>query len=249
VPRRASRKRQDVDRFYHQGEVPLRLALLFDASISIKDRIDFEKRAAARFFADVLRPGDQAALLSISTEWRVEQALTGSAAALTEATSRLRAAGTTSLYGAIQGASKNLGAGDGRHVLVVLSDGYDTRQRETLASALEVAQRNDSVIYCISPAGAGDDASASGRIGATALRQLADQTGGRAFFPPIQEKLSQESATLDAIYKRIVEELQAQYVITYYSTTSSEDKGFRTVSVAVNRPGVTVSARKGYYPK
>ena len=242
-------RRQDVDRFYHQGEVPLRLALLFDASISIKDRLDFEKRAASRFFTEVLRPGDQAALFSVSTDWRLEQPLTGSAGALVDATDRLAAAGITALYGAIQGASKNLGAVEGRRVLVVLSDGYDTKNRETLAATLETAQRNDAVIYCISPAGAGDDQSPSGRIGAEALHRLAEETGGHAFFPPIEEKLSHETATLDAIYRQIIEELQAQYVLTYYSTTASEDKRFRTIRVEVDRPGVTVSARKGYYAK
>jgi Ca-activated chloride channel family protein len=242
-------KRQDVDKFYRQGEVPLRLALLFDASISVKDRIDFERRAAARFFTSVLRPGDQAALVSISTEWRIEQPLTGSAGALVDATTHLVASGITSLYGAIQGASKSIGESEGRHVLVVLSDGYETKKPESFAETLETAQRNDVVIYCISPAGAGDDQSPAGKIGADTLKRFADDTGGRAFFPPIEEKLSHETATLDAIYKRIIEELQAQYVITYYSSTPSEDKRFRTIRVDVKRPGVTVSARKGYYAK
>lgn len=242
-------KRQDVDRFYRQGEVPLRLALLFDASISIKDRLAFEKRAAERFFSQVLRPGDQAALFSVSTEWRVEQPLTGSAGALVDATERLKASGITALYGAVQGASKNLGAVDGRRVLVILSDGYDTRQRETLAATLEAAQRGDVVIYCISPAGAGDDLSASGKVGGETLRRLADETGGRAFFPPIEVKPYLEAEALDAIYRQILEELQAQYVLTYYSTTPSDDQRFRTIHVTVDRPGVKVSARKGYYAK
>lgn len=242
-------KRQDVDRIARQGEVPLRLALLFDASISIKKRLDFEKRAAERFFTSVLRPGDQAALISISTDWRLEQPLTGSAGALVDATERLTAAGITSLYGSIQGASKHLGASDGRRVIVLLSDGYDTKARETLANALEAAQRSDIVIYSISPSGAGDDLSASGKIGGEALRKLTDDTGGRAFFPPLEAKPADEAATLDDIYSRITAELQAQYVLTYYSPAPTEDKAFRTIRVAVTRPGVTVSARKGYYPK
>jgi Ca-activated chloride channel family protein len=223
--------------------------MLFDASISIKERLDFEKRAAERFFSQVLGPGDQAALFSVSTEWRIEQPLTGSAGALVDSTARLRASGITALYSAVQGASKYLGDVDGRRVLVVLSDGYDTRQRETLAATLEAAQRNDVVIYCISPSGAGDDQSASGRIGGEALRRLADETGGRAFFPAIEVKPYLEAAALDAIYRQILEELQAQYVLTYYSTTPSDDQRFRPIKVTVDRPGVTVSARKGYYAK
>src|SRR3954463_9121028 len=61
---------QDVDQFAKQGEVPLRLVLLFDTSLSVKNRIAFERRAAARFFTEVLKPGDQAALYSVSTDWK-----------------------------------------------------------------------------------------------------------------------------------------------------------------------------------
>ena len=243
-------KRQDVDRFYRQGEVPLRLALLFDASLSVKERLDFEQRAAARFFTAVIRPGDQAALVSVATEWRVEQALTGSAGALVDATNRLEAGGITSLYAAIQGTAKYLGEVQGRHVMLVLSDGYDTKGRETLKDTLEVAQRNDIVIYGISPAGAGDDATAAGRIGAEALRQLCEDTGGRAFYPPLAAKPAEELETLNRIYTRIVEELHGQYVLTYYSKAPAIEGGrFRTLRVEVSRPGVTATARKGYYAK
>jgi Ca-activated chloride channel homolog len=243
-------KRQDVDRFYRQGEVPLRLALLFDASLSVKERLDFEKRAASRFVTSVIRPGDQVALVSVATEWRIEQALTGSAGALVDATNRLEAGGITSLYAAIQGTSKYLGEVQGRHVMLVLSDGYDTKGRETLKDTLEVAQRNDIVIYGISPAGAGDDATAAGRIGAEALRQLCEDTGGRAFYPPFQAKPAEELETLNRIYTRIVEELHGQYVLTYYSNAPAVEGGrFRSLRVEVSRPGVTATARKGYYAK
>lgn len=243
-------KRQEVDQFYRQGEVPLRLALLFDASLSVKERLDFEKRASARFFTAVLRPGDQAALVSVSTEWKVEQPLTGSAGALVDATSRLGAEGITSLYSAVQGASKYLGEAQGRRVLLLLTDGYDTKGRETLKDTLEVAQRNDMVVYGVSPSGAGDDATAAGRIGAEALRRLSEETGGRAFYPPLVAKPAEEAALLDRIYTRIVEELHGQYVLTYYSNAPAVDAGrFRALRVEVARPGVTATARKGYYAK
>jgi len=243
-------KPQDVDRFIRQGEAPpLRLALLFDASLSVRSRLDFEKRAAARFFSIAFRAGDQAALYSVASMWRLEQQLTGSVGALVDATARIEAGGTTSLYGAILAASRYLGETEGRRIIVLLSDGYDNAARETLAQTLEVAQRNDVIMYGISPAGTGDSKSQVAKLGAAALQQLCDQTGGRAFFPPIEMDPANESVTLDRIYARIVAELQAQYILTYYSNDPSRDGRFRALKVDVRRPGVTVSARKGYYAK
>ena len=101
--------------------MPLRLALLFDSSLSIKNRLDFEKRAASRFFTYIMRSGDRVALVSVSSVWRVEQPLTGSAGALVDSLNRLKAEGITSLYSAVMGSSRDLGENEGRRVIVLLS--------------------------------------------------------------------------------------------------------------------------------
>jgi Ca-activated chloride channel family protein len=241
--------RQDVDEVFQQGEIPLKLALLFDASTSVRTRLDFEKRAASHFFSAALKPGDQAALFSVASDWKLEQPLTESPATLTQAMQRLEARGTTALFGAVQGASKYLGDIEGRRVLVALSDGYDTVQRETFAATLETAQKNDVVIYGISPAGSGQATSSSAVRGAGWLRQLCDQTGGVAFFPPVEVDREREAAALEAIYNQLIEELRAQYVLTYYTKSQGASGQFRTLRVEVKRPGLTVRARKGYYAK
>jgi Ca-activated chloride channel family protein len=239
---------QDVGGFYRTDEVPLRLALLFDASISVKDRLDFEKRAASRFFADVLGPRDQAALYSVSTDWKLEQGLTASADALGAALRRLNADGITSLFGAIDGASRYLGGVDGRRVVLLLSDGYDTAGETTLDASLEIAQRSDIVIFAISPAGTGGEVTPAARIGEASLRRLAEQTGGVAFFPPVERDNARETASLDEIYRRVAAELRAQYVLTFYSS-APRDGRFHALRVDVKRPGLSVTARKGYYAK
>lgn len=239
---------QDVDQLYRQGEIPLRLALLFDSSLSIRNRLEFEKRAASRFFSYIIGAGDRAALVSVSSVWRVEQPLTGSVGALVDSLEKLQAEGITQLYSAVQGSAKYLGETEGRRVIVLLSDGFDTSGRNELPQTLEAAQRSDVVIYAISPFGGGEETNTAARVGATTLRQLSAQTGGVAFFPPIEPDPKREAAALDAIYRRLAEELRAQYVLTYYSTTP-KDGSFRNLRVAVNRPGVSVSARKGYYAK
>lgn len=239
---------QQIDRIAKTEQVPLRLALLFDASISVKERLEFEKRAAARFFGDVLGPKDQGSLYSVSTDWKQEQALTASPAALESALARLDADGITSLYGAIVGASAYLGSTEGRRVVVVLSDGYDTAGTTTLDQTLASAQRSDVVIFGISPAGTGGSVTPAARIGAGALRRLADETGGVAFFPTVERDRDREASQLDDIYRRVVEELRAQYVLTFYSD-APRDGRFHDLRVDLKRPGLTVTARKGYYAK
>lgn len=241
---------QDVDQFFRQGEVPpLRLALMFDASLSVRTRLDFEKRAASRFFSQAFRAGDQAALYSVASTWTLLQPLTGSVGSLVDATEHIEAGGTTTLYGAIIAASGYLGESDGRRILVLLTDGYDNAAKETLAQTLEVAQRKDIIMYGISPAGTGDSKSQVAKLGSAALNQLCEQTGGRAFFPAIEMSPEAEVQSLDRIYERIIAELKAQYVLTYYSNEPAHDGRFRTLRVEVRRPGVSVSARKGYYAR
>lgn len=243
-------KAQEVDQFFRQGEAPsLRLALLFDASLSVRTRLEFEKRAAKQFFSQAFRAGDQAALYSVASQWTLLQPLTGSVGSLVDATDHIEAGGTTSLYGAVIAASQYLGTSDGRRVLVLLTDGYDNAARETLAHTLESAQRHDIIIYGISPAGTGDSKSQVAKLGSAALNQMCEQTGGRAFFPPIEMTPESEVQSLDRIYKRIIAELQAQYVLTYYSNEPAADGRFRSLRVDVRRPGVTVSSRKGYYAR
>jgi Ca-activated chloride channel family protein len=240
---------QQVDQLYRQGEVPLRLAFLFDVSLSVKFRIDFERRAAAKFFADALKRGDRAALFSVATEWRLEQELTESPDTLVNAMQKLEVGGITSLYGAITEAARYLDAVEGRRVVVVLSDGYDTAQEQTLEETLASVHRADAVVYAISPVGVGADVSTAGRIGAAALRQLSAETGGRAFFPPVKAKREEEAADLDAIYRTIVDEIRSEYVLTYYSTKPGSGGEFRTLRVEVRRPGLSVSTRKGYFAR
>jgi Ca-activated chloride channel family protein len=239
---------QEVDKLYRGEEMPLRLALLFDSSLSIKNRLDFEKRAASRFFTYIMRSGDRVALVSVSSVWRVEQPLTGSAGALVDALDRLKAEGITSLYSAVMGSSRYLGENEGRRVIVLLSDGFDTSGKNQLPETLEVAQKSDVVIYAISPFGGGEATNTAARVGAATLRRLADQTGGVAFFPPIEPDQKKEDAMLDEIYRRLAEELRAQYVLTYYSN-SPKDGAFRSLRVDVKRPGLQVLARKGFYAK
>src|SRR5215831_16340285 len=139
-------RRQEIAGLYREDQIPLRLIFLFDTSLSIRHRFDFEQRAAARFFQQVVRPGDQAAIMSVSTDPKMEVQFTPNVNALVGTLSRLQPGGATSLYNALIESAKYLRPSEGRHVMVVLSDGADTISSSTLAQALTEVQKSDAMI-------------------------------------------------------------------------------------------------------
>lgn len=238
---------QEIAGLYREEQKSLRLVFLFDTSSSIRSRFDFEKRAAALFFKQVLRPGDEAAIISVATDPRLEIGFTPDADALVSKLEQLKPGGATALYNAVLDAAKLLRSAPGRHVIVVLSDGTDTTSSVNLAQALTEVQRSDAVIYSIHSMGVALSASVQDLAGEFVMKAMSEDTGGRAFFPPIMTDPKKEARDLDEIYKRVAAEIRAQYVLTYYSKAGARDGRFRAIRVEVKRPGLQVRARRGYY--
>jgi VWFA-related protein len=238
---------QDVAGFYREGELPLRLVFLFDTSSSIRHRFEFEQRAASQFFRQLMRPQDQAALISVSTDPKLEVQFTSDVDKLVSGISSLRAEGATALYASLIQAAKYLRPAEGRHIMVALSDGTDTASASTLAQALTEVQKSDAVIYGVHSTGVAPSANVQDLAGEYVLKAMSEDTGGRAFFPPIYEDSKKEARDLEEIYNRIAAEVRGQYVLTYYSKSPARPDSFRAVRVAVKRPGLQVRARRGYY--
>ena len=238
---------QDVAGLYREGQLPLRLVFLFDTSLSIRHRFDFEQRAAAQFLRQLMRPGDQAAIMSVSSDPRLEIQFTGDVEKLVNALATLKVEGATSLYGALIEGAKYLRPSEGRHVMVVLSDGTDTASAVTLAQALAIVHKSDAVIYAVHSTGIAPSANVQDLAGEFALKYMGEDTGGRGFFPPIYEDHKKEARDLDEIYRRIAAEVRAQYVLTYYSKNEMRGEAFRSIRVLAKRPGLQVRARRGYY--
>jgi Ca-activated chloride channel family protein len=238
---------QDVAGFYREGQLPLRLIFLFDTSSSIRHRFDFEQRAAAQFFRQVMRPGDQAAIMSVSSDPKLELQFTSDLDKLVNALAGLKPEGATALYNSMIEAARYIRPAEGRHVMVVLSDGTDTASATTLAQALTEVQKSDAVIYGVHSTGIAPSANVQDLAGEFALKAMCEDTGGRAFFPPIYEEQKKEVRDLDEIYRRIAAEVRAQFVLTYYSKGGGRANTFKSIRVAVKRPGLQVRARRGYY--
>jgi Ca-activated chloride channel family protein len=240
-------KPQDLEGVYREGQLPLRLVFLFDTSTSIRGRFDFEQRAAAQFFRNTLREGDKAAIMSVSNDPKLETQLTADVDRLVNTLANLKPQGATALYDAISEAAVYLRKAEGRRVMVVLSDGTDTASGITLAQALKEVQKSDIVIYSVHSTGIAPSVNVQDLGGEFVMKAMCEDTGGKAFFPPIYDDQKKESRDLDEIYRRIGAEVRAQYVLTYYSKNDSNAKVFREIRVEVKRPGLQVRARRGYY--
>lgn len=239
--------RQDIAGLYREDDLPLRLVFLFDTSSSIRHRFEFEQRAAARFFRRVIRPNDRAAIVSVSTEPKLEVQFTSRVDNLVDALAQIKPGGATALYSAFVEAAQYLKPSEGRHVIVILSDGSDTASKASLEQALGDIHRADIAIYAVHSTGVAPSANVQDLNGEFVLKAVTEETGGRAFFPPIQKDPEKESRELDEIYKAVAAEVRSQYVLTYYSNSTQRDGRFRQIRVESKRPGLQVRTRRGYY--
>lgn len=236
-----------------RSESPIRLAMLFDNSSSVIAAREFEKKAAIRFFRRVLRPDrDLAALYSVSTDTRLEQGFTRDISALVRSIEYFPPPeGATALLDGIELAAEYLGEVQGRRVIVIVSDGDDTKTDTTFENALRTAQRWNCQIYVVRTTDFENYIRTRSRTGNANIRQLAAerrmlefarQTGG-AVYSPIDE------AELDNAFRQISAELSQQYILSYYPEEEPGRSGeLRSISVEIpGRAGLTIRARTGYY--
>ena len=224
--------KQDV-MLFSRTNLPIALALLLDTSASMDTRLPVAQEAAVGF-ARRLRPQDLAEIVSFDSRVVVLQTFTNSAAELEQAIRKTSAGGSTSLHNAIYIALKDLKkivatSADEvrRQAIVVLSDGEDTSSLLPFEEVLDLAKRSETAIYTIGLKG--DEGSSNGRGFKEAefvMRQFAQETGGRAFFP-------NQISELANIYGQISDELSSQYTVGYTSRNPRRDGAWRRVVVRV----------------
>jgi Ca-activated chloride channel family protein len=239
-------RRQTIVSLGEPGKVPVEIALLFDVSGSIRGQFAFEQQAAVRFIKEVLKPDDALSVFSIGTTPKIIKTRTMSGE---EATSGLMSIAPvnepTAFFDTVVEAALYLGktADPGsRRVLVVISDGEENySEHYKLNDALRELQKNDCLFYSINPTGPSLSLNTISVRGQSVMEAMSSQTGGKAFVP---EKIGD----LEAVFRQIAEELQAQYLLGYYSTDERADGGFRQIKVQVpKRRDLRVRARHGYY--
>jgi Ca-activated chloride channel family protein len=232
-----------VINFRRETDLPIQLGLLIDTSGSVNSRFSFEQEAAVNFLNRTVRPGfDRAFVMGFSSRGIVAQDFTDNVKLLETSVHGLHSGGGTAIYDAIYRACRDKLIKDKdktdkpiRRAIVVVSDGEDNQSEVSRAQAIEMAQRAEVIIYAIST----DD---SGLIlhGDKVLQQLADSTGGRAFFPFKMKDVTRS-------FSAIEDELRSQYVVSYRPADFDADGRFRAIQISALKKDLQVRARQGYF--
>jgi Ca-activated chloride channel family protein len=217
--------------------------LLIDTSGSTAKDLRYETTSLEKFIHALLRegnPDDAAALYSFNDQVTRLNSFTRREERLIDSLKELRASAGTSFYDAILLSSRDQLRREGRHVIVVVTDGGDTTSDKKFADAREAAQNADAVVYPILVRPITNDA---GRNlgGERALETIASDTGGRVFQPS-------GAAELDAAFTQILRDLRTQYLVAFYPRNLPADgPRFHLVRVELSRKDLRATTRTGYY--
>jgi VWFA-related protein len=255
---------QELSIFERETDLPLTLSVLIDTSRSQEKILPDEKRAARAFIDSVVRPDkDQAAVISFTGEAVLQEPLTNDLEHLRSAVERVlielpadspecgentsserEPRCYTGVWDALWVTSNEVLSQTperARRAIILLSDGDDTSSTTKRQEAIDLAVKNNVVIYSI---GIHDEGS-EGELADDALKKVSEKTGGRAFFP-----LDKQS--LEAAFAQIQSELRSQYLIAYQPSNRKHDGSFRQVRVEIVNPELRKQKlrllyRQGYY--
>lgn len=237
--------RQDVQLFVggdtdDSERPPLHIGLLFDTSGSMADDLAMARTAAIRL-CNVLSRAEDITLVDFDTEVRVARFNQSDFPRFVERLRNRRPDGWTALYDALGVYLDGTSFQQGEKVVVVYSDGGDTRSVMTFSDTLTGLKASDVTVYVV---GFLSNAGSRGRMEQRMrLTHLAEATGGMAFFPTTQ-------AEIDKAYAQVLEEINLRYTLGYVSSNTREDGNWRKVEVRLVRPehkSASIRARKGYY--
>jgi VWFA-related protein len=245
-------KPRTITYFSRESDLPLRIGLLVDTSRSQEGVLEPEREASRTFLDQVLREDkDLAFVAHFDTRVEVLQGFTSSRQELAAALDRLRIPGmvATLLYEGIRQTSENLMRKQtGRKALILLSDGVSFRDKTSIGTAIEYAQRADIIIFSIlfadhpkiyRPGRAAIHAVAAQR-GRSAMQRLARETGG-AFFEV------SDAQPIHEIYAQIEETLRSQYMLGFSPQPGGKTGQYHKISLTTKSPGLVVHTRDGYF--
>lgn len=236
-------KPQDIQYFSRGAEsavpMPLHVGLLFDVSGSMSADLEMARSAAIKFLNRLTRAEDLT-IVDFDTEVRLARYGQNDFPRLVERLRNRQADGWTALYDALGMFLDGAHQQDGQKVLVLYTDGGDTRSTMTWNDVLTSLKASDVTVYTIGflqhqGSGKGEQQ--------LRLQQMADTTGGQGFFPVSLKEI-------DKVYDRIVRELEGRYMLGYVSSNQTPDGAWRPVEIKVTRPGfkdLKIRTRKGYF--
>lgn len=214
------------------GDFPLAVGLALDHSFSMAGPPLAAVKRAGRSFLDALRPHDESFVIGISSQVEVLAPARLARPDQAAAVDALTAWGTTALHDAILAAIETVDGAGGRRALVILSDGDDRYSDASAAEVIARARRSNVIVYPV----------ALGRLRPPLFAELSTLTGGRSYH-------ARDRKGLEGTMTTIAAQLREQYLLGYSPARVpvSGANEWRSISVRVKKPGLSVRARDGYY--
>ena len=259
-------KPQTIKYFKAESDLPLTLGILIDSSGSQQRVLEMEKEVGASFLENILRPKDEAFVISFDVDINLLQDFTNSVSRLRKAlnSAQINAGGGigcsqgpigpqgpipcsssgprgTALYDAVYLASHDeLSHEVGRKAMILLTDGEDQGSRLKIKDAIEAAQKADAICYVLLIADRGFYGF-GGYSGDSAMKKMTNETGGRTI------EVGNKIDKLRQAFEQISQELRSQYNIGYTPTNTARDGSFRKVEIKPKQTEYKIQARNGYY--
>ena len=228
-------------------DAPVSIGLLIDSSASM-----YDKRAAVDDAAITLmrlsNPRDEAFLVNFNSKAYIDQDLTSSADKLQQGLHFVNSKGGTAAYDAVMASAEYLTrhGKNSKQVLVLVTDGEDNASRTSIQTMIRRVQGLDGpVIYCVGLLFGDDVDKAAAQRAKAVLEEIAQETGGAAFFPRSLKEVT-------SVASIVAEDVRTQYVISYSSKNPPSNGGYRSVHVDVvdrHKKKPIARTRKGYIPK
>jgi Ca-activated chloride channel family protein len=236
--------RKQTIRYFAAGDgdaaSPMHLGLLLDVSESMGEDMSFSKTASIKFL-NTLTDAVDITVVDFDTEVRAARYSQREFARLIERIRQKKAGGFTALYDAIGVYLDDAGGQDGRKIMLLYTDGGDTHSSMSFRELMDLLKVSDVTVY---PIGELEHQSSSTRNEQRMLlQQIAEITGGQAFFPTAVKEL-------DAVYDKVVAQIRAQYTVGYLSANEKADGAWRKVELKILRKDgkdLRVRSRKGYF--
>lgn len=229
---------------FKREDLPVSMGLVIDNSGSMRDKRPRVNEAALTL-VQASNPQDEAFVVNFNDDFYLDldKDFSNSIPELKEALERIDARGSTALYDAIIGSLDHLKKGvKEKKVLLVVTDGEDNTSRNSLEKTVKEIQKTDVVIYTIGLLGQENKKSA--KAAKKALVEIAQASGGLAFFP-------ENVDDVHAICEQVAGDIRHQYTLAYYPSNTANDGTFRTVHVDVIPPRgagkLVARTRNGYY--
>lgn len=218
------------------GDVLTHLGLMLDTSGSMESDLKMARSAAVKFL-NLLPEAEDITLVDFDTEVRVTRYPQRDFARLVERIRMRKPDGWTALYDALGVYLDGADGRGGRTILVMYTDGADSRSRLNFSEIMELLRASQVTVYAV---GLLEHTGSMRHQLRMRMQQMVAATGGQAFFPTALKDL-------DAAYDKVLAEIRAQYLLGYASTNPARDGGWRKVEIRVKRPDVRLRSRKGYF--